>query len=140
MANKKVSLEELKQRADQESQNQVNDIFSQISNLGSSNNNKSVTYEENENIQENEDESTEDIIPVKKRKPVNNKTVTSKKEDKPGYVSLVIPNSLKKKWKTFCNEHGISLTDCIKASMKLLEDMERKEAINLEDGVISYLN
>lgn len=135
-ANMKLTKDELAKRA--ESQNNSNMAFlDALSNLEKSSTSSPV---ENETVTSVEEDTIEEI-PVITSKPKRvNKTVTSSvKEEKPGYVSLVITPSLKKKWKTYCSERGLSLTDCIKLSMRLLEDMERKEAISIEDGVLSYL-
>lgn len=137
-ANVKLSKAEIQKRAAaQNAQN--NDLMNMIGALGAANpvqeevSNKSVT-----NIEETE----QDPIPVARR--TVNKTVTEKKSsakgEKPGYISLVITPSLKKEWKSYCTEHGLSLTDCIKVSMKLLKDMEKKNMVSLEDGVLSYLS
>jgi len=64
-------------------------------------------------------------------------TEAEQKDDKPGYVSLVIPNSLKKKWKLYSTVHGMSLTDSLKLGMKLLEEMEQKGKIRIEGGFLT---
>lgn len=134
-ANVKLSRAEiLKREAQQNAQN--SNLMSMIGSLGSGS-----TITENEDISNKSVTETEE--PVRQATRTVNKTVTAKsgaKAEKPGYISLVITPTLKKEWKTYCTEHGLSLTDCIKVSMKLLKDMEKKNAISLEDGVLSYLN
>ena len=94
-----------------------------ISGLGSGNSTNSNTSEIKT---ENESRVGEDF-----------KTVTNSADDKPGYVSLVIPNSLKKKWKLYSTQHSMSLTDCLKLGMKLLEEMEQQGKIKIEDGFVT---
>ena len=134
-ANVKLSRAEiLKREAQQNAQN--SNLMSMIGSLGSGS-----TITEKEDISNKSVTETEE--PVRQATGTVNKTVTAKsggKAEKPGYISLVITPTLKKEWKTYCTEHGLSLTDCIKVSMKLLKDMEKKNAISLEDGVLSYLN
>ena len=120
MANKKIDL--LKKEADTQSMNQIDDIFSQINSLDVSS-------------KTNSDEIT--IKPVADFKSVTTNEIPVQ-DDKPGYISLVIPNSLKKTWKNYSNNHGMSLTDCIKLGMKLLEDMENKQKISIDSGFITY--
>ncbi len=141
-ANVKLSKAELAKRAAAMNE-QTTDILSKIGTLGTLSSGDAPSYRSNETVTTSAaEEEQEEEIPVKPR--TVNKTVTEKKSipkgEKPGYISLVITPSLKKKWKTYCTDHGLSLTDCIKVSMKLLEDMEKKNAISLEDGVLSYLN
>lgn len=134
-ANVKLSKAEiLKREAQQNAQN--SNLMSMIGSLGQSGIIKDTEDFSNKSVTETEE-------PVQRISTTVNKTVTAKssgKGEKPGYISLVITPTLKKEWKTYCTEHGLSLTDCIKVSMKLLKDMEKKNAISLEDGVLSYLN
>lgn len=134
-ANVKLSKAEiLKREAQQNAQN--SNLMSMIGSLGQSGIIKDTEDFSNKSVTETEE-------PVQRISTTVNKTVTAKssgKVEKPGYISLVITPTLKKEWKTYCTEHGLSLTDCIKVSMKLLKDMEKKNAISLEDGVLSYLN
>lgn len=134
-ANVKLSKAEiLKREAQQNAQN--SNLMSMIGSLGQSGTIKDTEDFSNKSVTETEE-------PVQRISRTVNKTVTAKsgtKGEKPGYISLVITPTLKKEWKTYCTEHGLSLTDCIKVSMKLLKDMEKKNAISLEDGVLSYLN
>lgn len=134
-ANVKLSKAEiLKREAQQNAQN--SNLMSMIGSLGQSGIIKDTEDFSNKSVTETEE-------PVQRISRTVNKTVTAKsgtKAEKPGYISLVITPTLKKEWKTYCTEHGLSLTDCIKVSMKLLKDMEKKNAISLEDGVLSYLN
>jgi len=134
-ANVKLSKAEiLKREAQQNAQN--SNLMSMIGSLGQSGTIKDTEDFSNKSVTETEE-------PVQRISTTVNKTVTAKsggKVEKPGYISLVITPTLKKEWKTYCTEHGLSLTDCIKVSMKLLKDMEKKNAISLEDGVLSYLN
>lgn len=134
-ANVKLSKAEiLKREAQQNAQN--SNLMSMIGSLGQSGTIKDTEDFSNKSVTETEE-------PVQRISRTVNKTVTAKssgKVEKPGYISLVITPTLKKEWKTYCTEHGLSLTDCIKVSMKLLKDMEKKNAISLEDGVLSYLN
>lgn len=140
MANIKISKDEYAKRAAaQNAQN--NALMNMIGALGASTASNDSNIEESNETVTTKSMQEEEPIPVVKR--TVNKTVTEKKSapkaEKPGYISLVITPSLKKKWKTYCTDHGLSLTDCIKISMKLLEDMEKKNSISLEDGVLSYL-
>ena len=134
-ANVKLSKAEiLKREAQQNAQN--SNLMSMIGSLGQSGTIKDTEDFSNKSVTETEE-------PVQRISRTVNKTVAAKsgtKAEKPGYISLVITPTLKKEWKTYCTEHGLSLTDCIKVSMKLLKDMEKKNAISLEDGVLSYLN
>ncbi len=73
------------------------------------------------------------------RKPIETVAVpVDPKDDKPGYISLVIPNSLKKKWKQYCMNHDLSLTDCIKLAMDNLEQMELNDVIEIQGRFIKY--
>lgn len=120
---KKSAIEDKKKQAELASENQMQDLMAAISGLGSGNSTDSNTSEiktENEN-----------------RVGADFKTVTNPADDKPGYVSLVIPNSLKKKWKLYSTHHSMSLTDCLKLGMKLLEEMEQQGKIKIEDGFVT---
>ena len=97
-----------------------------ISGLGSGNSTDSNSFEIKT---ENESNVGEDF------KTVTNSATPA--DDKPGYVSLVIPNSLKKKWKLYSTQHSMSLTDCLKLGMKLLEEMEQQGKIKIEDGFVT---
>ena len=120
---KKSTIEDKKKQAELASENQMQDLMTAISGLGSGNNTNSNTSEIKT---ENESRVGEDF-----------KTVTNSADDKPGYVSLVIPNSLKKKWKLYSTQHSMSLTDCLKLGMKLLEEMEQQGKIKIEDGFVT---
>lgn len=120
---KKSAIEDKKKQAELASENQMQDLMTAISGLGSANSTNSNTSEIKT---ENESRVGEDF-----------KTVTNSVDDKPGYVSLVIPNSLKKKWKLYSTQHSMSLTDCLKLGMKLLEEMEQQGKIKIEDGFVT---
>ncbi|MCR5766085.1 MAG: hypothetical protein K6G09_08940 [Treponema sp.] len=120
---KKSAIEDKKKQAELASENQMQDLMTAISGLGSGNSTNSNTSEIKT---ENESRVGEDF-----------KTVTNSADDKPGYVSLVIPNSLKKKWKLYSTQHSMSLTDCLKLGMKLLEEMEQQGKIKIEDGFVT---
>jgi hypothetical protein len=120
---KKSAIEDKKKQAELASENQMQDLMTAISGLGSGNSTNSYTSEIKT---ENESRVGEDF-----------KTVTYSADDKPGYVSLVIPNSLKKKWKLYSTQHRMSLTDCLKLGMKLLEEMEQQGKIKIEDGFVT---
>ena len=120
---KKSAIEDKKKQAELASENQMQDLMAAISGLGSGNSTDSNTSEIKT---ENESRVGEDF-----------KTVTNSADDKPGYVSLVIPNSLKKKWKLYSTQHSMSLTDCLKLGMKLLEEMEQQGKIRIEDGFVT---
>lgn len=139
-ANVKLSKSEIEKRAAAQNASNI-DLMSMIGALGSSSSSSDSDDDSNNTVTtDSTDETEEDEIPVI-HKTVS-KTVTTKKTssktEKPGYISLVITPSLKKEWKSYCTEHGLSLTDCIKVSMKLLKDMEKKNIVSLEDGVLSY--
>lgn len=149
-ATKKINMDERKREADAAGKEQVSDIFSMISGLGSSSDDdepaprRVVTEQaavERKPVAkvkpQIEPEEVQAEIPVVTK--IKTKKAETKKENKPGYVSLVISNNLKTKWKTYSSAHGMSLTDCMKLAMKLLEDMEQKEAISIEDGFLTYL-
>ena len=120
---KKSAIEDKKKQAELASENQMQDLMAAISGLGSGNSTDSNSFEIKT---ENESNVGEDF-----------KTVTNSTDDKPGYVSLVIPNSLKKKWKLYSTQHSMSLTDCLKLGMKLLEEMEQQGKIKIEDGFVT---
>ncbi|MCR4630631.1 MAG: hypothetical protein K5786_03275 [Treponema sp.] len=120
---KKSAIEDKKKQAELASENQMQDLMAAISGLGSGNSTDSNSFEIKT---ENESSVGEDF-----------KTVTNSTDDKPGYVSLVIPNSLKKKWKLYSTQHSMSLTDCLKLGMKLLEEMEQQGKIKIEDGFVT---
>jgi len=120
---KKSAIEDKKKQAELASENQMQDLMAAISGLGSGNSTNSNSFEIKT---ENESSVGEDF-----------KTVTNPTDDKPGYVSLVIPNSLKKKWKLYSTQHSMSLTDCLKLGMKLLEEMEQQGKIKIEDGFVT---
>ena len=120
---KKSAIEDKKKQAELASENQMQDLMAAISGLGSGNSTDSNTSEIKT---ENESRVGEDF-----------ETVTNSADDKPGYVSLVIPNSLKKKWKLYSTQHSMSLTDCLKLGMKLLEEMEQQGKIKIEDGFVT---
>ena len=119
---KKARVEEIKKEAEIASEKQMQDIFAAISGLGSS-------KPEQTQPAPSENSNTFEI----KQTKVND----APKNDKPGYVSLVIPNSLKKKWKLYSAAHGMSLTDCLKLGMKLLEEMEQQGKIKIEEGFLT---
>lgn len=129
----KKNYSNLKQESDQATDNQMNDIFAQISSLGLGA--VTSTPEEEVTVQE----TVVDEEPIIKRNIQKSVPAAAKKAKKgnSGYVSLVIPDSIKTKWKVFCSEHGISLTDSIKLGMKLLMEMEDQNMISIEDGVIT---
>ena len=120
---KKSAIEDKKKQAELASENQMQDLMAAISGLGSGNSTDSNSFEIKT---ENENSVGEDF-----------KTVTNSADDKPGYVSLVIPNSLEKKWKLYSTQHSMSLTDCLKLGMKLLEEMEQQGKIKIEDGFVT---
>lgn len=126
-ATKKIDIQERKLASENASNEQMNDIFAAISGLGSA---STVQTEDNFKTVTNNPE-------VKEAGNTQVQNVNSK-DEKPGYISLVVPNSLKKKWKVYCTQHGMSLTDCIKMGMKLLEDLEQKQAITIDSGFVTY--
>ena len=123
---KKSAIEDKKKQAELASENQMQDLMAAISGLGGGNSTDSNTSEIKT---ENESRVGEDF------KTVTNSATPA--DDKPGYVSLVIPNSLKKKWKLYSTQHSMSLTDCLKLGMKLLEEMEQQGKIKIEDGFVT---
>ena len=123
---KKSAIEDKKKQAELASENQMQDLMAAISGLGSGSSGNSTNSNSFEIKTENESSVGEDF-----------KTVTNPTDDKPGYVSLVIPNSLKKKWKLYSTQHSMSLTDCLKLGMKLLEEMEQQGKIKIEDGFVT---
>ena len=106
----------------------MNDIFAAISELGTN------APSANQEAEIKTVTTKNDIAPNQVTESISEPEA---KDDKPGYVSLVIPNSLKKKWKLFSTVHGMSLTDCLKLGMKLLEEMEMKGTIKIEDGFLT---
>ena len=132
---KKSAIEDKKRQAEQASENQMQDLMAAISGLGAKDSN---TFEI--------DKDSPKTVPVESNfKTVTNNSTLEKntdtsdsKDDKPGYVSLVIPNSLKKKWKLYSAQHSMSLTDCLKLGMKLLEEMEQKGKISIGDGFLTF--
>lgn len=132
---KKSAIEDKKRQAEQASENQMQDLMAAISGLGAKDSN---TFEI--------DKDSPKTAPVESNfKTVTNNSALEKntdtsdsKDDKPGYVSLVIPNSLKKKWKLYSAQHSMSLTDCLKLGMKLLEEMEQKGKISIGDGFLTF--
>lgn len=133
----KKDIEKLKQDSEQATNNQVNDIFDAISKLGANDSEKV----ESEPVREESFEEEEPIIRRTVRpaaKPIATKKV--KGDDKRGFISLVVSPSLKTKWKTYSTNHGMSLTDCIKLGMKLLEEMEQQGMLQIEDGVVTMSN
>lgn len=132
---KKSAIEDKKRQAEQASENQMQDLMAAISGLGVKDSN---TFEMN-----NESEKTapvENKFKTETNNSVveNNSNISDTKDDKPGYVSLVIPNSLKKRWKLYSAQHSMSLTDCLKLGMKLLEEMEQKGKISIGDGFLTF--
>jgi len=134
---KKIDIEAQKREADA----QVDDIMSMISGLGSKPAAATVVKEEEE-----EPAPVYTSTSTRTRSSINDVQTGARKrvapveipDEKPGYISMVIPTSLKKKWKIFCTQHGMSLTDALKLGMKLLEDMEQNREISIEDGIVSY--
>lgn len=126
---KKSAIEDKKKQAELASENQMQDLMAAISGLGSGKSTDSNSFEIKT---ENESNVGEDF------KTVTNPATSA--DDKPGYVSLVIPNSLKKKWKLYSTQHSMSLTDCLKLGMKLLEEMEQQGKIKIEDGFVTLNN
>lgn len=127
----KKNYSNLKQESEEAATNQMNDIFAAISSLGSA-----PAKEETEvTVQETTEEVDEPIIKRSVVKPAA--PVKKAKKGNSGYVSLVIPDNIKTKWKVFCSEHGLSLTDSIKLGMKLLMEMEDQNLLTIEDGVIT---
>lgn len=136
---KKIDVQEKKAVSENANKKQINDIFSTISKLGTKTEKISNQTEHEKNSYTFEitdkDKSVllDDFKTVTKKAPEEN-------DEKPGYISLVVSNNLKKKWKVYVSEHGMSMTDCIKLSMKLLEDMESSGKIKVDDGIIIYNN
>lgn len=127
----KKNYTDLKNESEKASADQMNDIFAQISSLGST----PAKKEPEVTVQETQEEIDEPII--KRSSPKPSATVKKAKKGNSGYVSLVIPDNIKTKWKVFCSEHGLSLTDSIKLGMKLLMEMEDQNLLTIEDGVIT---
>ena len=127
---KTSAIEDKKKQAEQASENQMQDLMAAISGLGTSKGSNSFEIKA--------EPAEEKISDTKEgREEDNFKTVTNPADDKPGYVSLVIPNSLKKKWKLYSTQHGMSLTDSLKLGMKLLEEMEAQGKIKIEEGFLT---
>lgn len=131
---KKTFLEEKKQEADKASQEQINDIFAAISELGSNNSNSSEIKAAPEQDRGKHNFNTVTTTETHVAEGIGNE----QKDEKPGYISVVIPNSLKKKWKIYSTQHNMSLTDCVKLGMKLLEEMENQNKIKIEGGFITF--
>ena len=133
---KKARVEEIKREAEIASEKQMNDIYAAISGLGSN-----TAFQSRKTEPEPETPAPEIKTVTKPAAAEVASVVTTSepesKDDKPGYVSLVIPNSLKKKWKMYSTVHGMSLTDCLKLGMKLLEEMEQKGTIRIEEGFLT---
>ena len=139
---KRSNLDEKRRDAEKASEEQMNDLYAAISGLGSSShkNSNSLEIEKSVNPSRGGDNFktvsnavTQNSLP--QEEPAENASET--KDDKPGYVSLVIPNSLKKKWKLYSAQHEMSLTDCLKLGMKLLEQMENQGKIKIEEGFLT---
>lgn len=133
---KKARVEEIKREAEIASEKQMNDIYAAISGLGSN------AASQSRKTEPEPETPAPEIKTVTKPAaaevaPVVTTSEPESKDDKPGYVSLVIPNSLKKKWKMYSTVHGMSLTDCLKLGMKLLEEMEQKGTIRIEEGFLT---
>ncbi len=131
---KKSFLEERTKEANKASQAQMNDIFNAISVLGSNDSNSSEIIAIPEQDRGKQDFNTVTNTETHSAEGIHNEP----KDEKPGYVSVVIPNSLKKKWKIFGMQHNMSLTDCLKLGMKLLEEMEQQKKIRIEGGFITF--
>ena len=131
---KKARVEEIKREAEIASEKQMNDIYAAISGLGSNTASQSRKTEHETPAPEIKTVTKPAAAEVA---PVVTTSEPESKDDKPGYVSLVIPNSLKKKWKMYSTVHGMSLTDCLKLGMKLLEEMEQKGTIRIEEGFLT---
>ena len=133
---KKARVEEIKREAEIASEKQMNDIYAAISGLGSNTASQSRITEREPETPALEIKSVTKPAAAEVA-PVVTTSEPESKDDKPGYVSLVIPNSLKKKWKMYSTVHGMSLTDCLKLGMKLLEEMEQKGTIRIEEGFLT---
>lgn len=131
---KKSYIEGKKQEAEKASQEQMDNIFATISALGSGNSNTSeiVTEKEQRRVEQDFKTVTTSLTDSVESNPVE------QKDEKPGYVSLVLPNSLKKKWKIYSTQHNMSLTDCLKLGMKLLEELEQQKKIKIEGGFVTF--
>jgi len=130
----KINDKTLKAQANEATKNDVSDIFASIKSLG----NPAASSIPVETRREVETPVVETKPLEPKVKQIETVAITESKDDKPGYISLVIPNSLKKKWKLYCMQHELSLTDCIKIAMKNLEEMEKNDVISIEDGIVMY--
>ncbi len=133
---KKARVEEIKREAEIASEKQMNDIYAAISGLGSNPASQSRKTEPEPETPAPEIKTVTKPAAAEVA-PVVTTSEPESKDDKPGYVSLVIPNSLKKKWKMYSTVHGMSLTDCLKLGMKLLEEMEQKGTIRIEEGFLT---
>lgn len=128
---KKTFLEEKKQEAAKASQEQMNDIFATISALGTTNSNTSEMKALTEQNNASQDFKTVTTVNLQTDDE-------SQSDEKPGYISLVIPNNLKKKWKIFSAMHNMSLTNSLKLGMKLLEELEQNKKIKIEGGFVTF--
>lgn len=134
MANKKIDIAEKRAEAENAGNEQFNDLASMIASLGSSSAPEPVTETE----ESEQPVSVRTVHTVKKTSaPARSKAPTA---DQVGYVSLVIPTKLKKQWKTYSAEHGLSLTDCIKLGMHLIEELEAGGSISIDNGIITWNN
>ena len=95
---KKARVEEIKREAEIASEKQMNDIYAAISGLGSNTTSQSRKSEPETPAPEIKTVTKPAAAEVA---PVVTTSEPESKDDKPGYVSLVIPNSLKKKWKMY---------------------------------------
>lgn len=133
---KKSKLEEKVREAEKASEEQMNDLTAAIMGLGSNHSDSVATPSSNSSTAKTEVDNRT-VTSVAQEEPSRITTDTDSKDEKPGYVSLVIPNSLKKKWKLYSTVHGMSLTDCLKLGMKLLEEMEQQGKIRIEGGFLT---
>ena len=134
----KINEKSLKDESNKATKDDVTDIFAQLGALGSSP--KSERPAETAPVQQkNKFQSEEKPRQIETvANTVSTTSLAEAKDDKPGYISLVIPNSLKKKWKLYCMQHEISLTDCIKMAMINLEKMEESKMIEIDGNTITY--
>ena len=133
---KKSKLEEKVREAEKASEEQMNDLTAAIMGLGSNHSDSAAAPSSNTSTTKTEVDNRT-VTSVAQEEPSRITTDTDSKDEKPGYVSLVIPNSLKKKWKLYSTVHGMSLTDCLKLGMKLLEEMEQQGKIRIEGGFLT---
>ena len=129
----KINEKTLRDESNRATQNDVSDILASIQSLGNQTQPVIRTRSETVHVQEQKK-----IEPQIETVAVSSPVSAESKDDKPGYISLVIPNSMKKKWKMYCTQHEISLTDCIKLAMKNLEVMEQQQIIKIDSGVVIY--